>query len=136
MYTASCLCGEIEFNIKQRVDKIFICHCQQCQKAQGSAFVAVAVIERKNIQFINGENLLNYYSATQGKKRFFCRNCATPLYSYRDDLPEVIRLRVGVINEPLYTKIYAHAFTRYKAKWFEIPKDQSLRFLEKNNSSP
>lgn len=56
MYTASCLCGEIEFNIKQRVDKIFICHCQQCQKAQGSAFVAVAVIERKYSIYKWGES--------------------------------------------------------------------------------
>ncbi|MDM1769292.1 GFA family protein [Acinetobacter sp. 226-4] len=136
MYSVSCLCGGVQFKIYQDIDKIFICHCQQCQKAQGSAFVAVAIIERKNIEVINGENLLNYYSATQGKKRVFCRNCASPLYSYREDLAEVVRLRVGVINEPLNAKVYSHAFTRYKANWFEISQDNCLIFSEKNTIQP
>lgn len=130
MYTASCLCGRIEFKIQQEIDKIFICHCKQCQKAQGSAFVAVAVVKRNNIDFIKGENILSYYSATQGKKRVFCSNCASPLYSCRDDLPEIVRLRVGIINSTLKAKIYSHKFTRHKASWFEICKDESLIFLD------
>lgn len=132
MYTTSCLCGGVEFKIKQEIDKIFVCHCQQCQKAQGGAFVAVSIIETKKIELIKGDDLIGEYSATVGKKRVFCRKCASPLYSCRDDFPEIVRLRVGIINESLNAKIYSHAFTRYKAAWFETPKDGSLIFLEKN----
>lgn len=131
MYTASCLCGGIKFNIHQDIDKIFICHCKQCQKAQGSAFVAIAVIETKNIAFIQGEHLIAAYSTVPEKKRVFCKNCASPLYSAREDLPKVVRLRVGVINEDLNAKVFSHAFTSYKAVWFDIAKDDSHIFLEK-----
>lgn len=133
MYTASCLCGGIQFNIHQEIDQIFICHCKQCQKAQGSAFVAIAVIATQNLVLIKGEDLITEYSAVPAKKRVFCRNCASPLYSAREDLPDVIRLRVGIINEDVPAKVFSHAFTRYKAAWFEIPQDSSLVFLEKVN---
>lgn len=131
MYTASCLCGGIEFKIKQSIDQIFVCHCKQCQKAQGSAFVAISIIETQNLEMIKGDHLIGEYSATAGKKRVFCSQCASPLYSARDDLPNVVRLRIGIINEALDAKIYSQAFTRYKANWFNIAEDDSLRFLEK-----
>lgn len=57
MYTASCLCGEIQLDIHQNIDKIYVCHCKSCQKAQGAAFAAVAVIE-KNIYRLNRDRWL------------------------------------------------------------------------------
>ena len=70
-----------------------------------------------------GQNLLGEYYATESKKRVFCRRCASPLYSARSDLPDVIRLRVGIINEVLNIEITSHAFTSEKADWFEILDD-------------
>ena len=131
MYSASCLCGGIEFKIKQEIDKIFICHCKQCQKAQGGAFVAITVIATNKCELIKGNDLIGEYSATLGKKRVFCRNCASPLYSAREDLSDVIRLRLGIINEAVDAKVYSQAFTEYKAQWFNIADDESLRFKEK-----
>lgn len=128
MYTASCLCGGIEFKIKQDIDEIFICHCQQCQKAQGSAFVAISIIDTQNLELVKGNDLIGEYSATVGKKRIFCRNCASPLYSAREDLPDVIRLRVGIINQGLDAKVYSHAFLKYKANWFYLPNDEAVHF--------
>lgn len=128
MYTASCLCGGIQLNIHQEIDRIYICHCQQCQKAQGAAFVAISVIETQHIEYVKGMELLAEYSATQGKKRVFCRLCASPIFSARDDLPHVVRLRVGIINQPLSATVYSHAFTRSKTGWLNLADDKSLQF--------
>ncbi len=57
------------------------------------------------------------------KKRVFCKHCASPLFSARLDLPDVVRLRVGIINEAVKAKIMSHAFTENKAAWFEILDD-------------
>jgi len=123
MYTASCLCGGIQLRIHSEIPQIFVCHCQQCQKAQGSAFVAIAPIPTKDLEIVQGQALFQEYYATENKKRTFCKRCASPLFSARLDLPEVVRLRVGIVNEPVQGKIVSHAFTDNKAAWFEILDD-------------
>lgn len=129
MYTASCLCGGIQLKINTEIPHVFICHCQQCQKAQGSAFVAIAPIETKNVEIVKGQELCSEYYAITNKKRVFCKSCGSPLFSARLDLPDLIRLRVGIINEPLKAEIASHAFTDYKAAWFEIL-DDHVKFKE------
>ena len=123
MYTASCLCGGIQLKINTEILQIFVCHCGQCQKAQGSAFVAIAPIETKDLEIVQGQELCSEYYATANKKRVFCKSCGSPLFSARLDLPDVVRLRVGIINEPLNAEIASHAFTDYKTAWFEILDD-------------
>lgn len=130
MYTASCLCGEIQIEIKQNIENIFACHCKECQRAQGTAFVAVAQIEIKNLNFLSGKTFLTDYFFSENKKRCFCKACGAPIYSARLDLPEVVRLRVGIINEPLNAKLYSHAFLDEKAAWFKLPDDQAQHFLK------
>lgn len=129
MYTASCLCGGIQLEIRSEISKIYVCHCQQCQKAQGSAFVAITPIDNKDFIIVQGDELLGEYYATENKKRVFCKQCASPLYSARLDLPDVVRLRVGIINEAVKAKIISHAFTKHKAAWFEIL-DDATQFNE------
>ncbi|OTG66501.1 GFA family protein [Acinetobacter silvestris] len=129
MYTASCLCGAVQFKINTEISEVFVCHCQQCQKAQGSAFAAIAVIQTKDLKIIKGQDSFGEYFSTENKKRVFCKNCASPLFSARLDLPDVIRLRVGIINEPLNAKIGAHAYTTYKAAWLGIV-DHPTQFSE------
>lgn len=128
MYTASCLCQSVQFRINQEIEHVLLCHCKQCQRAQGSAFVAVAVVQYRKIEFIQGEDLIGEYSSSPGKKRTFCKICASPLYSSREDLPEVRRLRVGIINEPLKATIHSQAFTQNKAAWYTIADDTSFKF--------
>jgi len=129
MYTASCLCGGIQLKIHSEIHQIFVCHCQQCQKAQGSAFVAIAPIQTQDLEIVQGQALFQEYCATKNKKRVFCKRCASPLFSARLDLPEIIRLRVGVIDQPIQADIASHAYVKYQAKWFEIL-DDSPKFEE------
>ncbi|QIO05831.1 GFA family protein [Acinetobacter shaoyimingii] len=123
MYTATCLCGVIHIEINQQIDQIYICHCKACQKAQGGAFVAVTTISTENFQIKFGLEYLAEYYSSLNKKRVFCLKCASPIYSARLDLPEVLRLRVGIIDQPLTAKIYSHAFIDEKAEWYEIHGD-------------
>ena len=123
MYTASCLCGAIQLKINTEISKVFVCHCQQCQKAQGSAFVAISVVRAQDFEVLSGQEHFGEYYASANKKRVFCKTCTSPLYSARLDLPDIIRLRVGIINEPLNAEIASHAFTHEKAVWFEILDD-------------
>jgi hypothetical protein len=39
MYTGSCLCGGVAYEIDGELEPIQVCHCSQCRKAQGTAIV-------------------------------------------------------------------------------------------------
>ncbi|MBL4584097.1 MAG: GFA family protein [Pseudomonadales bacterium] len=54
MTTGSCLCGEVKFAIEGTLAPLQICHCGQCQKAQGSAFVTNTPVDESKLTFVAG----------------------------------------------------------------------------------
>src|SRR5690554_1969284 len=95
-----------------------------------TAFVAVAPVQTDKLNFIQGQEYLKEFRATPNKARVFCSECGSPLYSARDDLPEVKRLRVGTLETPVQPSKQYHAFVASKASWYEIndsfPRHQGL----------
>lgn len=115
----SCLCGRVQYQYSGDIDEISMCHCSQCRKAQGTAFVAVAPIRSAEFEVIKGHDCLKEFRASPGKARVFCSECGSPLYSYRDDLPEVKRLRVGTLETEVQPDRQYHAFVGSRASWYE-----------------
>ncbi|KJH64793.1 GFA family protein [Acinetobacter calcoaceticus] len=122
-YTASCLCNGVQLCINAELEPIMVCHCTQCQKAQGAAFAAITQVQKSDLNIVQGENLLQAYFASSNKKRVFCKTCGSPIWSERLDKPDVVRLRVGLINEEISTQVSSHAFVTSKVKWYPICDD-------------
>ncbi|MFO1013482.1 MAG: GFA family protein [Caulobacteraceae bacterium] len=119
MHTASCLCGAVKLRVEGDLAPIQVCHCHQCQKAQGGAFVAIIPVAKSNLAILSGEEAMTAFEGTPGKERVFCARCGSPLFSRRADL-NVVRLRVGVLDPPLQAKISSHAFTASRPDWFDL----------------
>lgn len=117
MLKGSCLCGQVRYEYDGEITEISMCHCTQCRKAQGTAYVAVSPVESAKLRLTAGAQLLKEYRATPGKARVFCSYCASPLYSARDDLPSVKRLRLGTIDTPFQCEKAYHIHTASKAEW-------------------
>ncbi|HMU86370.1 MAG TPA: GFA family protein [Agitococcus sp.] len=124
MLTGSCLCGGIHYQYAGDITEIALCHCQQCRKAQGSAFASNSPIDSRLFTFTQGEDLLQSYYSSPLKKRVFCQRCGSPLYSQRDDLPEIIRLRLGTLDSPISCQPSYHIYAASKAEWWTINDDK------------
>jgi len=122
-YTAQCLCAGIKFRIEGELEPIQICHCSQCRRAQGGAFAANIPVNESAVHFDSGAELMAEYESTPGKKRVFCKRCGSPLYSARSSLPGVLRIRAGLITEPLNVRPLFHAYVDSKANWYDIRDD-------------
>ncbi len=120
MYTGSCLCGGIRFELSAELGKIDICHCQQCRKAQGVAFATNAPVAASALRITSGADLLKAYESSPGKRRWFCSQCGSPIYSQRDKRPDVVRIRVGTIDGPLNVRPHAHYHVASKSNWWDI----------------
>lgn len=123
MNTGSCLCGGIQFRIHTDIPPIQICHCSQCRKAQGSAFAGNAPIAAADFELVSGQALMQAYEATPGKRRWFCKCCGSPIYSERDSLPGVLRVRMGAVDEPIQSRPAFHAYVASSCSWWEAPDD-------------
>lgn len=123
MYTGQCLCGDVQFEYDGSLGPLSLCHCRQCRRAHGSAFSASAPVQKVRFRFVNGEDSITEFESRPGKFRAFCGKCGSQLYSRLDAIPGILRLRVGVINEPLGTKATRHIYVGSKSDWFDITDD-------------
>ena len=123
MYTGSCLCGKVKFEIQGALDPIQICHCSQCRKAQGSAFATNIPVKEADFRILSGENELKSFDSSPGKQRVFCSHCGSPVLSKTVKLPGVVRVRAGTLDGDLATKPAFHIYFDSKANWIQIQDD-------------
>ncbi|NGY03805.1 GFA family protein [Solimonas terrae] len=120
MHTGSCLCGGVRFRISSALEPIQVCHCTQCRKAQGTPFATNTPVLAAAFELVSGAGLLAAFESSPGKRRVFCSKCGSPVYSSRDTLPGVLRIRAGLLDEPLAVQAAAHFHTASKAGWWPI----------------
>lgn len=120
MIVGGCLCNGVRYEYSGAIEEISMCHCSMCRKAQGSAYVAISPIDTAKFKIIKGQEVLKEYRAVPHKARVFCSNCGSAIYSARDDLPGVRRLRLGTVETPLECKNAYHTHVGSKATWETI----------------
>ncbi|KAJ3784536.1 Mss4-like protein [Lentinula aff. detonsa] len=99
----SCLCGAIKFTIKGDPFHYLVCHCKNCQKASGSAFMMNIWFKEEAFKLISGQDALKSYQDTDtdtGKplSRFFCSNCGSNVFFRMS--PDLPRSDVYLIQGP------------------------------------
>ncbi|MDF3936250.1 GFA family protein [Pseudomonas citronellolis] len=108
------------FTLEGELPPIQVCHCGQCRKAQGGPFATNLAVRREHLRLLGGAEQLRAFESSPGKRRWFCGNCGSPIYSERDALPEVLRLRAGTLDGDLLTKLEAHYHVASAANWWPL----------------
>lgn len=117
MIVGGCLCNGVRYEYDGEIEEISIYHCSLCRKAQGSAYVAVSPVDASRFRIVHGQELLREYRAVPDKARVFCANCGSPIYSARDDLPGIRRLRLGTVETPFACRNAYHIHVASQAPW-------------------
>ena len=123
MFTGGCLCGGIKFSIAGELQPLQLCHCLQCRKASGTAFASVVPIKACDFALLSGAELLRHFESSAGKERAFCSRCGSPVYSRRASLPDALRIRAGLIDQPLPVRPGLHQHVAGKANWWTTSDD-------------
>ena len=95
----SCACGAAALSVRGRVLAMFLCSCEECQRATGTGHAAVALVNRNAIS-VTGETRSFTRPAASGADltRHFCPVCGTPLFATTTRAPERLLLPVGLFG--------------------------------------
>jgi hypothetical protein len=101
------------------------CHCLDCQRQTGSAFVLNALIETDRIEVLKGEPTPTAMPTESGRPHdiYRCPQCLTALWSDYGRRPALRFVRIGTLDEPSALKPDVHIFTRSKQPWVGLPVD-------------
>ena len=119
----SCLCGELRYAISGRSPGINYCHCRQCRKASGTAFATNMAVAAENFEIQSGAGSLKSFESSPGKRRFFCAECGSPIFSQSTRAPDVVYVRVGTVDDDSGLRPDVHIHVASKAPWYEIADD-------------
>jgi len=101
---------------------VHCCHCRNCQRQTGSAFVINLLIEADHVELLAGEpravDVARDDGSTQRIHR--CPDCQVALYS-EYGWPEMLFVRAGTLDDPAAVTPDVHIFTRSKLPWVTLP---------------
>jgi hypothetical protein len=117
-----CACGAVRYRLASEPLFTNCCHCLNCQRQTGSAFVINLLIEADRVQLLAGEPQPVDVPREDGSPQriFRCPSCQVALYS-QYGRPEVLFVRGGTLDDPTGVTPDAHIYTRSKVDWLELP---------------
>jgi hypothetical protein len=123
-----CACGEVRYRLAGRPFAVHCCHCRDCQRETGSAFVINGLIETAMVEVTSGtpETVLTPSASGKGQQIVRCPACKVALWSHYGGMrAKSAFVRVGTLDDPDACPPQVHIFTRSKQPWFELPMDAS-----------
>ena len=117
---ASCLCEAVRLELTLPAKFCVHCHCDNCRRAHGAAFVTYAGFEAERMKLIDAEGLLVRYRTDTGATRSFCSRCGTTLLYEGPRWPGEVHVARALIEGELGLAPEAHAYVDQKADWHEI----------------
>ena len=114
-----CACGAVRYRLGSAPMFVHCCHCRDCQRQTGSAFVLNALIETDRISLLSGDPAPVAVPTDSGRPHeiYRCPACQTALWSDYGGRPALRFVRVGTLDEPAALPPDVHIFTRSKLPW-------------------
>jgi hypothetical protein len=117
-----CACGEARYRLAS--DPLFVhcCHCLNCQRQTGSAFVINVLIEADRVELLAGEPQPIAVPRDDGTKQTIwrCATCQIAVFSQYTSR-RIRFVRAGTLDDPAAVAPDVHIYTRSKLPWVMLP---------------
>jgi hypothetical protein len=120
-----CSCGAVRYRLRSAPMFVHSCHCLDCQRQTGSAFVLNALIETDRLEVLSGEPMPVSMPTDSGRPHdvYRCPKCLTAVWSDYGRRGVLRFVRVGTLDDPTALAPDVHIFTRSKQPWVGLPAD-------------
>lgn len=122
--TGRCLCGQVQYAEPADVVAMFACHCKDCQRSTGTAFLTGVSVPTGTVTFTGELRTYTQPGGTSGLPlhRRFCPNCGSTLAVGRDDTGRVV-LAAGTLDDTSFVKPTRSIFCQDAQAWVALPAD-------------
>ena len=129
MITGHCECGRVQYQVNGKINDFSHCHCSQCRRLHGAAFVTFAGVSKEDFSYTSGQSNLASYASSSTHDRVFCNKCGSNILVKLETEPDELYLAMGTVDgdPPLPTGY--HIFVGSKAPWHPIT-DQLVQYDE------
>ena len=120
-----CACAAVRYRLRSAPMFVNCCHCRDCQRQTGSAFVINAMIEADRVEVVQGTPEMVSLPTESGRPHdvYRCASCRTALWSDYGRRRVLLFLRVGTLDDPAAFPPDVHIFTRSKLPWVRLGED-------------
>jgi len=122
-FEGGCACGAVRYRLASAPMFVHCCHCHDCQRQTGSAFVLNALIETHRIELLSGDPEPVAVPTDSGQPHhiYRCRTCRTAVWSDYGGRPALRFVRVGTLDNPAALPPDVHIYVRSKLPWITLP---------------
>ncbi len=124
-FEGGCSCGEVRYRLSSEPLFVHCCHCLNCQRQTGSAFVINLLIEADRLEVLAGTPVPVEVPRDDGtvQRIFRCPHCQIAVFSQYNS-PDVRFVRGGTLDEPRDVTPDVHIYTRSKVSWVGLPEGE------------
>jgi hypothetical protein len=114
--SGGCACGAIRYECSKPI-LMFLCHCRDCQRASGSAFIPVVVVPAVAFKITQGTPTWYEVERLRGghNRRGFCPACGSRLFGGGTDRTQGIT--ASSFDDSSFYKPTGHAFATQAPPW-------------------
>jgi hypothetical protein len=118
-----CACGAVRYRLASAPMFVHCCHCRDCQRQTGSAFVLNAMIETDRVAILASDPKPLAVPTDSGRPHriFRCPACQTAVWSEYGGIARLRFVRVGTLDDPAALPPDIHIYTRSKLPWVALP---------------
>lgn len=124
----SCRCGAVRFRVASHTPYPYQrCYCSICRKAGAGGGFAVNIMgDHRTLEIEDGDRIGVFQATISGEgrsfqgscQRHFCRDCATMLWVYDDNWPDLLHPFASAIDTDLpEPPELVHLMLDFKAPW-------------------
>ena len=122
-----CACGAVRYRLASEPMFVHCCHCQDCQRETGSAFVLNALIETDRVERHFGDTVEGVAVPTESSRPHVihrCPACKVALWSHYGGVQRLSpSCAWGTLDKPADLPPNVHIYTRSKLPWIALPAD-------------
>ena len=121
-----CSCAAVRYRLTSEPLFTHCCHCLNCQRQTGSAFVINLVIEADRVELLAGDPQSVEVPRDDGSTQriYRCADCQVAVFS-EYGRPQIKFVRAGTLDEPSQVTPDVHIYTRSKVPWITLPESAS-----------
>lgn len=119
IFRGGCACGRLRYECAGPIRASFNCHCRDCQRYTGSAFMAAMLVPAATFKLTQGEPTFYVSRGDNGSeiRRGFCAHCGSPVMTRPMRVPDFVGVPAASLDDPSEFRPTLEFFTSSAQPW-------------------